>query len=97
MAGSAGSSKWHCDGEVHAKTLRRYAFPTMRKVFPRGNGIFQEDNASPHTSKLPQLLGRRVACNSFHGPPKAQTSTRLKTCDRTSRGQYTTGHKNQKT
>jgi transposase len=40
------------NGEVHAKTLRRYAFPTMRKVFPRGNGIFQEDNASPHTSKI---------------------------------------------
>jgi transposase len=39
-------------GEVHAKTLRRYAFPTMRKVFPQGNGIFQEDNASPHTSKI---------------------------------------------
>lgn len=39
-------------GEVHANTLRRHAFPTMRKVFPRGNGIFQEDNASPHTSKI---------------------------------------------
>ena len=39
-------------GEVHANTLCRHAFPTMRKVFPRGNGIFQEDNASPHTSKI---------------------------------------------
>jgi transposase len=39
-------------GEVHAKTLRRHAFPTIRKVFPRGNGIFQEDNARPHTSKI---------------------------------------------
>jgi transposase len=39
-------------GEAHVKTLRQYAFPTMRKVFPQGNGVFQEDNASPHTSKI---------------------------------------------
>jgi transposase len=39
-------------GEAHAKTLKRYAFPTLRKFFPRGNGIFQEDNARPHTSKV---------------------------------------------
>jgi transposase len=39
-------------GEMHAQTLRRHAFPTMRKFFPRGNGVFQEDNARPHTSKI---------------------------------------------
>ena len=39
-------------GEMHSKTLRRYAFPTMRKIFPQDNGVFQEDNASPHTSKI---------------------------------------------
>jgi transposase len=42
----------HVTGESHAKTLRRHAFPTMRKFFPRGDGIFQEDNAPPHTSKI---------------------------------------------
>jgi transposase len=39
-------------GETHARTLRRYAFPTMRKFFRRGDGLFQEDNARPHTSKV---------------------------------------------
>jgi transposase len=39
-------------GEMHKKILRRHAFPTMRKTFPRGDGIFQEDNARPHTSKI---------------------------------------------
>jgi transposase len=39
-------------GETHAKILRRHAFPTMRKFFPRENGVFQEDNAPPHRSKI---------------------------------------------
>jgi transposase len=39
-------------GEIHAQTLRRHAFPTMRKIFPSGNGVFQEDNARPHTSRI---------------------------------------------
>jgi transposase len=39
-------------GKEHAKLLKRRAFPTLRKFFPRGNGIFQEDNARPHTSKI---------------------------------------------
>jgi hypothetical protein len=39
-------------GEAHVKILRRHAFPTLRKFFPRGDGIFQEDNARPHTSRI---------------------------------------------
>lgn len=39
-------------GEMHAKLLKKHAFPALRKFFPRGNGIFQEDNARPHTSKI---------------------------------------------
>lgn len=39
-------------GDVHAGILRKYAFPKLRKVFPQGDGIFQEDNAPPHRAKV---------------------------------------------
>src|SRR5688500_10161368 len=39
-------------GEMHDKNLRRHLFPTVRKFFPRGDGIFQEDNAPPHRAKI---------------------------------------------
>jgi len=39
-------------GETHAETIRKYVVPTLQKHFPRGNGIFQEDNATPHRSKV---------------------------------------------
>jgi len=39
-------------GLTHAEVLRRYAIPTLRKFFPQNDGILQEDNARPHTSKV---------------------------------------------
>ena len=39
-------------GQSHAKVINKYVVPTLYKYFPNGNGIFQEDNAPPHRSKV---------------------------------------------
>ncbi|CAB5211934.1 unnamed protein product [Rhizophagus irregularis] len=39
-------------GQIHAKVINDYVVPTLHRHFPRGNGIFQEDNAAPHRSKM---------------------------------------------
>ncbi|CAB5394308.1 unnamed protein product [Rhizophagus irregularis] len=39
-------------GQTHAKVINDYVVPTLQKYFPRGDGIFQEDNAAPHRSKV---------------------------------------------
>jgi len=39
-------------GQTHAKVINKYVVPTLNKYFPQGNGIFQEDNAPPHRSKV---------------------------------------------
>ncbi|GET53494.1 transposable element Tcb1 transposase isoform X2 [Rhizophagus irregularis DAOM 181602=DAOM 197198] len=39
-------------GKTHAKIIQDYVIPTLDEHFPCGNGIFQEDNAPPHHSKV---------------------------------------------
>jgi transposase len=39
-------------GQSHVKIINDYVVPTLHEYFPRGNGIFQEDNAPPHRSKV---------------------------------------------
>jgi transposase len=39
-------------GKSHAKAINDYVVPTLDELFPRSNGIFQEDNAPPHRSKV---------------------------------------------
>ena len=39
-------------GTMHVKTLRRYAVPTLKCMFPTDDGLFQEDNTTPHKSKV---------------------------------------------
>jgi len=39
-------------GAAYVGTLRRHAVPTFRRTFPRRDGWFQHDNATPHTSKV---------------------------------------------
>lgn len=39
-------------GATHVEILRKYALPTMKRMFPRNNGWFQEDNARPHKTKV---------------------------------------------
>jgi transposase len=58
-------------GEKHAKTLRRYAFPTMHKIFPRENGIFQEDNAPPHRSKIATATREKSGLRSLPWPAQS--------------------------
>src|SRR5688572_24886792 len=58
---------------------------------------FKKTMRVPTLPKSRQPLERQVACNSFHGLPKAQTSTQLKTCGRMSRGQCITDKKKSKT
>jgi transposase len=39
-------------GQSYAKIINKYVVPTLHKYFPDGGGIFQEDNAPPHRSKV---------------------------------------------
>jgi transposase len=39
-------------GITYAKIINDYVVPTLHEYFPNGNGIFQEDNAPPHRSKV---------------------------------------------
>ncbi|GBC28502.2 IS630 family transposase [Rhizophagus irregularis DAOM 181602=DAOM 197198] len=39
-------------GQTHTITIKDYVVPTLQRHFPQGNGIFQEDNAPPHRSKV---------------------------------------------
>jgi transposase len=39
-------------GVSHVETLRHHAIPTLHRMFPLGDGWFQEDNARPHKTKV---------------------------------------------
>jgi len=39
-------------GATHVIILRKHVMPTMRRIFPNGDGLFQEDNARSHKSKV---------------------------------------------
>jgi len=39
-------------GTAYVDTLRKHAVPTIRRLFPRRNGWFQHDNATPHKSNV---------------------------------------------
>ncbi|CAB4443071.1 unnamed protein product [Rhizophagus irregularis] len=39
-------------GQTHAKIIYNYVIPTLDEHFPCDNGIFQENNAPPHRSKV---------------------------------------------
>ncbi|CAJ0836854.1 17845_t:CDS:2 [Entrophospora sp. SA101] len=38
--------------QTYAKVLQKHAIPSLYKLVPRNQGIFQEDNAPPHRSKI---------------------------------------------
>ena len=50
-------------GATHIKTLRNHALPTLRRMFPGGDGWFQEDNAHPHKAKVAAAFREK---NGFH-------------------------------
>ena len=39
-------------GQSHVKVINDFVVPTLRRHFPQGNGIFQEDNAASHRAKV---------------------------------------------
>ncbi|GBC37710.2 IS630 family transposase [Rhizophagus irregularis DAOM 181602=DAOM 197198] len=39
-------------GQTHAQVINDFVVPTLHTHFPQGNGIFQEDNAAPHRSRV---------------------------------------------
>ena len=39
-------------GAMHAETLQKHAIPALKRFYPKGNGVFQEDNATPHTARI---------------------------------------------
>ncbi|CAB5373062.1 unnamed protein product [Rhizophagus irregularis] len=39
-------------GQTHAQVINNFVVPTLHTHFPQGNGIFQEDNAAPHRSRV---------------------------------------------
>jgi transposase len=39
-------------GKSYTEILRKYALPTLRRMFPNGDYWFQDDNAPPHRSKV---------------------------------------------
>ena len=41
-------------GAVHAQLLMEHAIPALKAMFPRKNGIFQQDNAPVHTARVAQ-------------------------------------------
>lgn len=43
-------------GAVHAELLTEHAIPALKAMFPRKNGIFQQDNAPVHTAKVAQAV-----------------------------------------
>ena len=44
-------------GESYVKILRKRVLPTIQRMFPNGNYLFQDDNAPPHRSKIAKEYG----------------------------------------
>ncbi|GBC38862.2 IS630 family transposase [Rhizophagus irregularis DAOM 181602=DAOM 197198] len=57
----------HITGQTHVKVINDYVVPTLHRYFPRGNGIFQEDNAVPHCAKV-AVFTRKNAGIMMLGP-----------------------------
>ena len=53
-------------GQTHAKIINDYVVPTLQEYFPRKNGIFQEDNAAPHYSKVAVAACKNAEIVTLH-------------------------------
>jgi transposase len=58
-------------GATHVETLRKYALPTLRRMFPRGDGWFQEDNATPHKCKVAMAFRMEHNMRVLSWPPQS--------------------------
>ena len=58
-------------GQTHAKIINDYVIPTLQEYFPRKNGIFQEDNAAPHRSKVAVAARENAEIVTLHWPAQS--------------------------
>jgi transposase len=58
-------------GQSHVKIINDYVVPTLYEYFPRGNGIFQEDNAAPHRSKVAMAARENAKIKTINWPAQS--------------------------
>ena len=58
-------------GQTHAQVINDYVVPTLHKYFPCGNGIFQEDNAAPHCSKVAMAARKDADVKTLDWPAQS--------------------------
>ena len=77
-----GSFSWHgfgpivplkgsVTGQTHVKIINDYVVPTLHEYFPRGNGIFQEDNILPYHSKVAVAARKNAKIMTFDWPAQS--------------------------
>ncbi|CAB4474247.1 unnamed protein product [Rhizophagus irregularis] len=57
--------------QTHAKIINDYIIPTLHDFFPQGNGIFQEDNAPPHRSKIAMTARKNTGIVVLNWPSQS--------------------------
>ncbi|GBB96753.1 hypothetical protein RclHR1_28230003 [Rhizophagus clarus] len=58
-------------GQIHAKIINDFVVPTLHTHFPQGNGIFQEDNAAPHRSKVATATHKNTGIVTLDWPAQS--------------------------
>lgn len=58
-------------GASHVETLRKHTIPTFKRMFPRGNGWFQEDNARPHKAKIASTFREKSGLRTLPWPAQS--------------------------
>ena len=58
-------------GAIHAETLEKHAIPALLRFYPKGNGVFQEDNATPHTARVATAVHDSAGIKVLTWPPQS--------------------------
>lgn len=58
-------------GTTHVITLRKHVLPTMKRMFPKGDGWFQEDNARPHKCQIAKQFHAEHELRILSWPPQS--------------------------
>ncbi|CAB5380207.1 unnamed protein product [Rhizophagus irregularis] len=58
-------------GQTHVKVINDYVVPTLHRYFPRGNGIFQKDNAAPHCAKVAVFVRKNAGIMMLDWPAQS--------------------------
>ncbi|CAB5111349.1 unnamed protein product [Rhizophagus irregularis] len=65
------SLKGSVTSQLHVKIINDYVVPTLYEYFPHGNGIFQEDNAAPHHSKVATAARENAKIKTINWPAQS--------------------------